>query len=54
VAGFGLMLRDSQYKGNLTYDAVVELAQGGLGEDKHGYRAEFLDIVRQAKSVSGN
>jgi Ca-activated chloride channel family protein len=54
VAGFGLLLRDSQYKGNLTYDAVAELAQGGLGEDKHGYRAEFVDIVRQAESVSGN
>jgi Ca-activated chloride channel family protein len=54
VAGFGLLLRDSQYKGNLTYDAVAELAQGGLGEVKHGYRAEFVDIVRQAESVSGN
>jgi Ca-activated chloride channel family protein len=53
VAGFGLLLRDSQYKGNLTYDAVAELAQGGLGEDKHGYRTEFIDIVRQTKSVSG-
>ena len=47
------LLRDSQYKGNLTYAAVLELAQGGLGEDEHGYRAEFLDMVRKAKSLKG-
>jgi Ca-activated chloride channel family protein len=53
VAGFGMLLRDSQYKGNLTYAAVLELAQAGIGEDKHGYRSEFLDMVRQAKSLKG-
>jgi Ca-activated chloride channel family protein len=52
VAGFGLMLRKSQYKGNLTYGAVLELAQSGLGEDKHGYRKEFLDLARKAKELS--
>ena len=43
VAGFGLLLRDSQYKGNLTYAADLELAQGGIGRDEHGYRDEFLE-----------
>jgi Ca-activated chloride channel family protein len=51
VAGFGLMLRNSQYKGNLTYAATLELAQGGTGEDPHGYRKEFLDMVRKAKEL---
>jgi Ca-activated chloride channel family protein len=51
VAGFGLLLRDSQYKGNLTYAAALELAQGGVGSDEHGYRAEFLDMIRRAKSL---
>ncbi len=51
VAGFGLLLRDSQYKGNLTFAAVVELAQSGLGKDEHGYRAEFLEIVRRAAAL---
>jgi Ca-activated chloride channel family protein len=51
VAGFGLMLRNSQYKGNLTYAATLELAQGGIGEDQHGYRKEFLDMVRKAKEL---
>jgi Ca-activated chloride channel family protein len=53
VAGFGLLLRDSQYKGNLTLAAVLELAQAGLSTDEHGYRAEFVEIVRRAKSLRG-
>ena len=51
VAGFGLLLRNSQYKGNLTYAATLELAQSGIGEDPHGYRKEFLDMVRKAKEL---
>jgi Ca-activated chloride channel homolog len=51
VAGLGLMLRNSQFKGNLTYAAVVELAQSGIGEDPHGYRKEFVEMVRKAKEL---
>ncbi|HJQ82154.1 MAG TPA: von Willebrand factor type A domain-containing protein [Lacipirellulaceae bacterium] len=51
VAGFGLLLRDSQYKGNLTYAAALELAQAGLGSDEHGYRAEFVEMIRRAKTL---
>ena len=54
MAGFGLLLRDSQYKGNLTFAAVLELAQSGLGKDEHGYRAEFLEMVRRAKRFAAN
>ena len=43
VAGFGLLLRNSQYKGNLTFAADLELAQSGIGADEHGYRAEFVE-----------
>jgi Ca-activated chloride channel family protein len=53
VAGFGLSLRDSQHKGNLTYAAVLELAQAGLGSDEHGYRAEFLEMIRRAQALRG-
>jgi Ca-activated chloride channel family protein len=51
VAAFGLLLRDSQYKGNLTYAAVQELAQGGIGDDPHGYRKEFVAMVSKAKEL---
>lgn len=53
VAGFGMLLRDSAHKGGLTYDAVLETATGNLGKDPHGYRAEFVELVRQAKAISG-
>ena len=51
VAGFGLLLRDSQYKGNLTFAAVEELAQDGIGEDRGGYRREFLKMIAKAKEL---
>jgi Ca-activated chloride channel family protein len=51
VASFGMLLRDSPHKGTATYDAVLEIARSALGEDKHGYRAEFTRLVEQAKTL---
>jgi Ca-activated chloride channel family protein len=45
VAGFGMLLRDSKFKGDLTYEAVKTLAKGALGKDGEGYRAEFIRLV---------
>ena len=53
VVGYGLMLRDSPQKGDLTWDKVLRLAEEGLGPDREGYRAEFIDLVRRAKQLSG-
>jgi Ca-activated chloride channel family protein len=52
VAGFGMLLRGSPYKGNATLDAVLEIAEDGKGADALGYRAEFLELVTKAKTVS--
>jgi Ca-activated chloride channel homolog len=52
VAGFGMLLRDSPYKGSLTYDGVLEIAQASLKNDPSGYRLEFAELVRKAKTVS--
>ncbi|MCP4459781.1 MAG: DUF3520 domain-containing protein [Cytophagales bacterium] len=52
VAGFGMMLRDSEFKGNLNYQNVIELARSSKGEDKFGYRAEFIQLVELAKGMS--
>ena len=38
VAGFGMLLRDSPYKGSLTYAGVLELAEASKGSDRSGYR----------------
>jgi Ca-activated chloride channel family protein len=45
VAEFGLLLRDSQFKGEATYDQVLELAKESKGQDEAGYRAEFIRLV---------
>ena len=53
VASFGMLLRNSEYKGNATWDAVLEIATEGVGEDSKGHRGEFLGLVRRAKELSG-
>ncbi|HEX5447269.1 MAG TPA: VWA domain-containing protein [Pirellulales bacterium] len=52
VAGFGLVLRGSPHRGELTLAAVHELAAASRGADEHGYRAEFLGLVKQAERLS--
>ena len=52
VAGFGMLLRDSEFKGDLTYDAVIELAKGAKGEDTEGYRIEFIRMVESCNLMA--
>lgn len=49
VAAFGLMLRDSRYQGDLTWDAVRELAEASRGDDEQGYRREMIELVKKAQ-----
>ena len=51
VASFGMILRDSPHKGNATIDSVLELAKEGLGPDRHGYRAQLVELARKAKPL---
>jgi Ca-activated chloride channel homolog len=51
VAGFGMLLQDSPHRGDLTLDEVLRLGEEGLGPDRFGYRAEFLELVRMAKPL---
>ncbi|MFT5266183.1 MAG: Ca-activated chloride channel family protein, partial [Polaribacter sp.] len=52
VAEFGLLLRDSKYKGNSSFEAVAQLARGAMGDDKEGYRNEFLPLVEVCQSLA--
>jgi len=45
VAEFGLWLSDSEYKGNANLESVLERALQNRGEDRFGYRAEFVQLV---------
>jgi Ca-activated chloride channel family protein len=50
VAGFGMLLRNSEYKGTINYDQVLSLARSSKGYDKDGYRAEFIRLVELSDS----
>ena len=52
VAGFGLLLRNSAHRGELTWDMVRKLAQKGKGPDKLGYRGEFLQLIDKAQGAT--
>jgi Ca-activated chloride channel family protein len=51
VAAFGMLLRDSEHKGRTGFDLVEELAVAGKGVDAEGYRTEFIELIRQARSL---
>jgi len=51
VAAFGMLLRDSKHSGTASYDDVIRIAGGAVGEDEGGYRAGFLDLVRKARAL---
>lgn len=53
VAQFGLVLRDSRYKGSSNFSSVIQLANNALGVDARERRTEFLDMVNRAGSISG-
>ena len=52
VAGYGQLLRGSPYTEKFDYDQVIELARSARGEDRFGYRSEFLQLVRLAQSAA--
>ena len=51
VAAFGQLLRGQPYLKSFGYDDVIALANSARGEDAYGYRAEFVGLVRLAKSA---
>jgi Ca-activated chloride channel family protein len=51
VAEFGMLLRDSRYKGNADFDKVASLAQNALGNDLKSYRTDFVNLVSKARRL---
>ncbi len=51
VAGFGQLLRGGQYTGALGYEDIIRQAQSSVGEDRFGYRGEFVRLVRKAQAT---
>jgi len=51
VAEWGMLLRNSKYKAQSSYNQVLELAKNALGEDKESYRKEFIDLVELSEKI---
>ena len=51
VAEFALLLRESEHRGQASWDQVLTLARGARGEDEQGYRGEFIGLVETARTL---
>lgn len=51
VAAFGLMLRESKFKGDANLELAENLANNAIGADKNGYRADFLQMLQEYKRL---
>jgi Ca-activated chloride channel homolog len=49
AAGLGMLLRESQYRGELGFDQVIAMARGAQGRDAEGHRAEFIRLAETAR-----
>jgi Ca-activated chloride channel family protein len=51
VALWGMLLKDSEYKGNGNYRMVLNLGEQALGNDEDGYRSEYIRLVKSAQPL---
>ena len=51
IVQFGMLLRDSEFKGNSTYKNTVDIAKDAISNDDNGYRGEFIRLVNTAESL---
>lgn len=49
VAEFGMLLRDSKFKGDSNFKTIIAMAKESKGKDDEGYRAEFIRLVEMAE-----
>lgn len=53
VAQFGLLMRDSRFKGNSSFASLKNLANSSLGNDLKGYRNDFIKLTEKAGRLKG-
>lgn len=51
VVEFGLLLRNSEFKGTANFERILKNARLGLGRDPYGYRSEFIQIVQKTQRL---
>jgi Ca-activated chloride channel family protein len=52
VAGFGQLLQGGRFTGDWDYGDALSLAREARGDDPHGYRSEFINLVELAQSLA--
>jgi Ca-activated chloride channel family protein len=52
VAGFGMLLRDSEHRGTIDAGRIISLARAGIGRDPEGHRAEFVRLVELYRGIA--
>lgn len=52
VVEFGMLLRDSPYKGKATFDQAISLAESGRGDDVNGDRGELISLVKSMQRIA--
>jgi Ca-activated chloride channel family protein len=53
AAEFGMLLRESEFKGNATFESCAQMAEKAQGEDRNGYRKEMVVLIRKAAALRG-
>jgi Ca-activated chloride channel family protein len=51
VAEFGMILRESEFKGSSSLESAAKLAKSAKGEDEDGYRSELIRLIETVKSM---
>jgi Ca-activated chloride channel family protein len=51
VSEFGMILRDSEFRGNATLEGAAGLAKSARGEDEDGYRSELIRLINTVKDM---
>jgi Ca-activated chloride channel family protein len=54
VAGFGMILRNSPFKGSATFESMMQIADTSRQFDPQGYRADFVRMIGEASRLAGN
>lgn len=54
VAMFGMLLRDSEFKGSANYEKSLRLAKEARGEDTFNYRQAYIGMIENARLLASN
>ncbi|MFN0253457.1 MAG: von Willebrand factor type A domain-containing protein [Kofleriaceae bacterium] len=52
IAGFGMLLRESPHRGNMSWKQVQTMAEGAVGTDADGYRKQAIELIKRASTAT--